>query len=177
MKPLIAVSEHENWIQVDKSICGSDPFTVDLSQWGGGGETLLHRFHTLAYDKPWFTGLLPQERTFGSKIQEVVLFWLALVFWWNRWMKLHDSLWISLFLPEPVKCCSSSLYGLISRFYGALVRSQLDWWKQLGDLSPSERLLGFGAFGGSWNYLVEDERLNGISKELWWRSAARKRLI
>ena len=32
MKPLIAVSEHENWIQVDKSICGSDPFTVDLSQ-------------------------------------------------------------------------------------------------------------------------------------------------
>ena len=38
MKPLIAVSEHENWIQVDKSICGSDPFTVDLREreWGGG---------------------------------------------------------------------------------------------------------------------------------------------
>lgn len=32
MKPLIAVSEHENWIQVDKSICGSDPFTVDLRE-------------------------------------------------------------------------------------------------------------------------------------------------
>lgn len=36
MKPLIAVSEHENWIQIDKSICGSDPFTVDLREqkWG-----------------------------------------------------------------------------------------------------------------------------------------------
>lgn len=44
MKPLIAVSEHENWIQVDKSIFGSDPFTVDLREGergggeGGGGE-------------------------------------------------------------------------------------------------------------------------------------------
>lgn len=32
MKLLTAVSEHENWIQVDKSICGSDPFTGDLSE-------------------------------------------------------------------------------------------------------------------------------------------------
>lgn len=32
MKLLIAVSEHENWIQVDKSICVSDPFTVDLRE-------------------------------------------------------------------------------------------------------------------------------------------------
>lgn len=32
MKPLIAVSEHENWIQVDKSISGSDPFAIDLSE-------------------------------------------------------------------------------------------------------------------------------------------------
>lgn len=45
MKPLIAVSEHENWIQVDKSICGSDPFTVDLRKWEwGGGEKATTAF-------------------------------------------------------------------------------------------------------------------------------------
>lgn len=37
MKRLIAVSEHENWIQIDKSICGSDPLTVDLREREGGG--------------------------------------------------------------------------------------------------------------------------------------------
>lgn len=45
MKPLIAVSEHENWIQVDKSICGSDPFTVDLREREqGGGENAATAF-------------------------------------------------------------------------------------------------------------------------------------
>ncbi len=66
MKPLIAVSEHENWIQVDKSICGSDPFTVNLRERASEEveRMLLQFFHTISVHKCLFTSLhfMPTER-------------------------------------------------------------------------------------------------------------------
>lgn len=78
MKLLIAVSEHENWIQVDKSICGSDPFTVDLR--GRAGEEVegepLQLFHTVSAHKGVFTLLSLKERDFISPPGRVCFYFL-----------------------------------------------------------------------------------------------------